>query len=32
MYRSYRLGRKSGSLTEDRVNVLSKIGFPFREE
>ena len=32
MYRSYRLGRKSGSLTEDRVNMLSKIGFQFREE
>lgn len=32
MYRSYQLGRKSGSLTEDRIMLLVQRGFEFREE
>ncbi len=30
MYRSYKLGRQSGSLTEERVVLLIKHGFVFR--
>lgn len=30
MYRSYTLGRQSGSLTEERVALLIKHGFPFQ--
>ena len=30
MYRSYKLGRQSGSLTDERVVLLIKHGFVFR--
>jgi hypothetical protein len=32
MYRSYKLGRQSGSLTDDRVVLLIKQGFVFRND
>lgn len=32
MYRSYKLGRKSGSLTEDRIMLLVQRGFEFRDD
>jgi len=32
MHRSYTLGRQSGSLTEERVRLLVKHGFAFRDE
>mmetsp|Transcript_16638 Transcript_16638/g.39812 ORF Transcript_16638/g.39812 Transcript_16638/m.39812 type:complete len:339 (+) Transcript_16638:63-1079(+) len=32
MYRSYRLGRKSGSLTDERVELLEQHGFIFRND
>ena len=32
MYRSYKLGRQSGSLTDDRVVLLIKHGFVFRNK
>jgi len=32
MYRSFKMGRKSGSLSEDRVTSLLEIGFQFRED
>eukprot|EP00580_Thalassiosira_gravida_P012261 CAMPEP_0201630722 /NCGR_PEP_ID=MMETSP0493-20130528/4956_1 /ASSEMBLY_ACC=CAM_ASM_000838 /TAXON_ID=420259 /ORGANISM="Thalassiosira gravida, Strain GMp14c1" /LENGTH=78 /DNA_ID=CAMNT_0048101935 /DNA_START=114 /DNA_END=350 /DNA_ORIENTATION=- len=30
MYRSYKIGRKSGSLSDERVVLLIKHGFVFR--
>jgi len=32
MYRSYKLGRQAGSLTDDRVLLLIKHGFAFRND
>ncbi len=32
MYKSYKLGRQSGSLTDERVVLLIKHGFTFRED
>jgi len=32
MYRSYKLGRMSGSLTEERILLLVKHGFAFRND
>lgn len=32
MYRSYKLGRQSGSLTDERVVLLIKHGFVFKQE
>ena len=32
MYKSYKTGRKSGSLTNERVVLLIKNGFVFRDE
>ncbi len=32
MYRSYTLGRQSGSLTEERIMLLVKQGFTFRND
>lgn len=32
MYRSYKQGRQSGSLTDERVVLLIKHGFTFRTE
>ena len=31
MYRSYKLGRQSGSLSDERVVLLIKHGFVFRD-
>mmetsp|Transcript_15208 Transcript_15208/g.33180 ORF Transcript_15208/g.33180 Transcript_15208/m.33180 type:complete len:108 (-) Transcript_15208:3-326(-) len=30
MYRSFKLGRKSGSLTDERIQLLMNYGFAFR--
>ena len=32
MYRSYKLGRQSGSLSDERVVLLIKHGFSFRND
>jgi len=32
MYKSYKLGRQAGSLTDERILLLIKNGFEFREE
>ena len=32
MHRSYRMGRQSGSLSEERISMLTDHGFKFRDE
>ena len=32
MHRSYRMGRQSGSLSEERILMLTDHGFEFRDE
>ena len=32
MHRSYRIGRQSGSLSEERISMLTDYGFEFRDK